>query len=443
MPKIGMRIVKSSVAVFLCFCIYQLRGEGTPFYSAIAALICMKLDVETSFKTGFTRIIGTFIGGIFGVVVLLAATQLWKLYGINYFFYITVISFMIIPIIYVTLLLKKADASYFSCVVFLSITVVHGFDVNPYIFAMNRVIDTLIGIIVSLVINAVHLPRRAQPILLACNLDQWTVKNDTFLKNYMIYRLHYMLKYGGKIIFYTRQCIGKALPFISEAAPKLPLIALHGAICYHVKAHKYLLLSRLPYTVVLQILQLIKKEGGHCFVENICHGALHIYYEGLFNDDEEKYYQNHFLIPLHHYICATPPDNQQTACIRIIDCPDRLHIYQKLLHQNFSQQVKCYLSKCLEISGEQNAVYQLEVVSVYASERNLIDKIKNAIGCTKAVIFTGEDEITEDIAVLDNEPAAKEMLQSPIEMQKNMRYLQKVLFSKRAYEKICDKRGIK
>ena len=39
LPKLGMRIVKSAVAVFLCFVIYMIRGRGVPFYSAIAAVL--------------------------------------------------------------------------------------------------------------------------------------------------------------------------------------------------------------------------------------------------------------------------------------------------------------------------------------------------------------------------------------------------------------------
>ena len=42
-PKIGLRMIKSAVAVFLCFVIYLLRGQhGMPFYSAIAAVLCMQ-----------------------------------------------------------------------------------------------------------------------------------------------------------------------------------------------------------------------------------------------------------------------------------------------------------------------------------------------------------------------------------------------------------------
>lgn len=73
MPKIGMRIVKTALAVFLCFLIDLLRNhQGAPFYSAIAAILCMQPFVSNSVKVAFNRSVGTFIGGLFGMLVLLA-----------------------------------------------------------------------------------------------------------------------------------------------------------------------------------------------------------------------------------------------------------------------------------------------------------------------------------------------------------------------------------
>ena len=45
MPKIGLRMIKTSIAVFLCFLIYVLRNEqGIVFYSCIAAVLCVQQD---------------------------------------------------------------------------------------------------------------------------------------------------------------------------------------------------------------------------------------------------------------------------------------------------------------------------------------------------------------------------------------------------------------
>ena len=153
LPKIGMRITKTFIAVFLCFLVSFIRKDGVPFYSAIAAILCMQPDVSNSIKVGLNRAIGTFIGGIFGILIL----TIFHLYipidiiMLRYF----IASLMLIPLIYITVLVKKTTASYITCVVFLSIVITHGNDINPFIFGINRMIDTLIGIGISILINKI------------------------------------------------------------------------------------------------------------------------------------------------------------------------------------------------------------------------------------------------------------------------------------------------
>ena len=43
-PKIGMRLIKTAVAVFLCFLVDFFRDGGTPFYSAIAEFSACSLN---------------------------------------------------------------------------------------------------------------------------------------------------------------------------------------------------------------------------------------------------------------------------------------------------------------------------------------------------------------------------------------------------------------
>ena len=150
LPKIGMRIVKSAVAVFLCFLIDRLRG-GVPFYSAIAAILCMQPDVTGSLKVGLNRVVGTLIGGVCGMLTLSLFVRF--LPDPDSLLRYAVLSLSIIPLIYITVLLRQNSAAYITCVVYLSITVAHGVDLVPYAFALNRVLDTLIGIAVSLGVN--------------------------------------------------------------------------------------------------------------------------------------------------------------------------------------------------------------------------------------------------------------------------------------------------
>jgi Predicted membrane protein len=152
-PKIGLRMVKSVLAVFICFMIDSLRSGSVPFYSAIAAILCMQPDVHGSKKVAINRTIGTLIGGFYGMLAIMIFKQ-FNLYSNLYLEY-TVVSITILPLIYITVLLKKHKATYITCVVYLSVVISHAGDVSPYLFAMNRIVDTLIGIFVSLGINAI------------------------------------------------------------------------------------------------------------------------------------------------------------------------------------------------------------------------------------------------------------------------------------------------
>lgn len=63
-------------------------------------------------------------------------------------------------ILYTTVLLKK-NASYFSTVVFLSIVVNHIGDQNPLLFVFNRVLDTMIGIVLAMLSICAGFPGRS------------------------------------------------------------------------------------------------------------------------------------------------------------------------------------------------------------------------------------------------------------------------------------------
>ena len=170
LPPIGKRILKSAAAVFFCLLLDQLRqGAGIVFYSCIAAVLCMQQDVSSSVRIGRNRVIGTLIGGVFGMLVLVgerwSSLDHWLLHAL-------IVSAVIIGIIYLTVLLHQTSASYISCVVFLSVVISHGHDADPFLFAMNRVLDTLIGIAVAYAVNAVHIPwRRGEGRACLCDLS--------------------------------------------------------------------------------------------------------------------------------------------------------------------------------------------------------------------------------------------------------------------------------
>lgn len=152
-PPIGTRIMKSAIAVGLCMLVYFVRtllpiGNGIPFYGALAALWCMQQYNGTTKNNAVQSSVGTLIGAAYGLVFLL----MFRLIGVTVpiIVYISA-SAVIVPVIYTTVVLNKRNASFFSCVVFLSIALTHSFDSNPYFFVLNRLIRSGVKFTISTV----------------------------------------------------------------------------------------------------------------------------------------------------------------------------------------------------------------------------------------------------------------------------------------------------
>ena len=65
---------------------------------------------------------------------------------------------MIIPTIYTTIWFEKAKCILYILCGFSQYYGRHGADGNPYMFALMRMLDTFIGILVAYAVNLIHLP---------------------------------------------------------------------------------------------------------------------------------------------------------------------------------------------------------------------------------------------------------------------------------------------
>lgn len=150
--KFGRRIQKTVLAIALCFFVDFFRG-GMPFYSVIAATLCMQKDPKMGMQAGLRRAAGTFVGGAFGFLSIL----LFQYASIEFksIPYIIIVSLMAAPIINANLLIGLPETAGFSCVVYYSVVVGHILDVAPLLFVANRILDTLIGIGVAILVNVI------------------------------------------------------------------------------------------------------------------------------------------------------------------------------------------------------------------------------------------------------------------------------------------------
>ena len=149
--RVGERTVKTVLAVYLCLLIGIVRKSDTSFYAAIAAVLCVQRTSKDSIREAFNREVATVIGGIWGMLVLLFERYFWcsPCEVLRYLF----LSVILIPIINLSVLIKRERGTFLMCVVFLCITVTHGNDESPLSFGIARILDTTIGIVIALIIN--------------------------------------------------------------------------------------------------------------------------------------------------------------------------------------------------------------------------------------------------------------------------------------------------
>ena len=141
--RIGMRIIKTVVAVFLCGVLGYLR-EASAFYSMIAAVVCIQNSAGKTIESSVNRMIGTLIGGMVGVLVVYSLDTLGILY-IELVRY-AVLAMMLIPIIEICLAIKKPGCAAMACIVFLCVTVNHSIGDTPAIYSIERLFETLVGV---------------------------------------------------------------------------------------------------------------------------------------------------------------------------------------------------------------------------------------------------------------------------------------------------------
>jgi ribosomal protein S18 acetylase RimI-like enzyme len=144
--RIGMRNIKTALAVGVCLLFFQFLGVSDGITAAIAAIICMKSSLQNSVQTGIERVIGTSIGAVLGILALLVVRH------IPYQLSTLLVTLSVVLIIYLCNIFKLQSTIVISLVVFLIILIGEK-DLPPLFFGIMRLVETIFGIIAAYLIN--------------------------------------------------------------------------------------------------------------------------------------------------------------------------------------------------------------------------------------------------------------------------------------------------
>lgn len=127
--------------------------------ACLSAVFAMRQDVNTTLSFGTSRIVGNLIGGLLGIIYFLLAKE----FNHAFIFDLFAIPFLVMILIVLADAFKINTGIIGACATLLMII----FTINEnhsFIYALDRVLDTIIGTIIAIITNHFVLPYRDTPV---------------------------------------------------------------------------------------------------------------------------------------------------------------------------------------------------------------------------------------------------------------------------------------
>lgn len=388
-PIPGQRIIRSAIAVACCFVIYYIRGQqGIPFYSALAVLQCIQPYTDSTKNMGKKRTTGTLIGAFWGLIMLLIliAVSGGKMEDMH----VSILQYLLISVftgvvLYSTVLLDCTNSSYFSCVVFLSITVNHITDENPFLFVLNRVVDTMIGVVLAILINKVHMPRKKlKDILFVSGVDDTILTKEMTLTSYSKVELNRLIDDGMKFTISsmrTPASIREALPGVHI---KNPVIAMDGAVLYDMNENAYLQKCTMSKDQAQFMTDQLKKYELAYFTNTVVDDLLVIYYEELSNISMKGVYERRRKSLYRNYVKTDQPMYENVVYLFVVDTMDKLQkFYDQVQQMEEASDYRLVLNESQYLEDYGN----IKIYHKDATRDKMLKNLKEYLGVEKTMTF--------------------------------------------------------
>lgn len=144
-PLLGMRTIKTVIAVLLSslFMVYVM--DQTPFFACIGAVVAMERTLSSSLRAAITRNIGTLTGGLVGIAVASFTENM------------LLISLGVVALIYLNNLLGRQESIVPGAIVYFATAYLNTME-QAWVYGLNRILGTFIGTLIAIGVNAVLFP---------------------------------------------------------------------------------------------------------------------------------------------------------------------------------------------------------------------------------------------------------------------------------------------
>lgn len=442
--KIGLRTIKTAISIFLCLCIFLLlKGIESlpgiadnfafkwynPFFAGIATAYSVHPGKKKSVEQAKNRCIASLIGGIIGIIVVcvyewICGNGSWptlSTQGIHEFIvpYIMVAICSILVVV-TGVALNQKPAIFVALLTFLSVTVNPNTAISnnwgEWVFGLNRIISTIVGVLVALGVNCFHLPHfNKNNDLLFCIGIEGILRDDTEkIKGFMNYKLNNAVHFGANCTLFTTRTPTTFMHLLDDVNINHPIICCSGAALYDSKSLKYLYKEEISYEDSVEIDSILKRMGITPFKNYVIDDVLHIYCEKIDNIGERLYMESKKNAP---YCSFTLGKNIEKSNVLYYLIVERIQKVNEIVDELSTRPLKDKLFIQIYDYFENSEINpELKYIKVYAKGITSLNVLKKyceehelrSVGLTTVSISNYLLENSDYAVTYHNNPAAKE-----------------------------------
>lgn len=316
--KIGLRTIKTSISVLICLGIYlglkclELLPNTpenlafliyNPFFASIATAYSIYPNKKKSVEQAKNRCIASFIGGFVGIFVTVGFEMIsgdkWPSALSSSIVelivpYILVAIFTILVIV-IGVKLNQRPAIFVSILTFLSVTI------NPnaliassfgvWLFGLNRILSTIIGVLVALGVNLFRLPHLVQnkDLLFTIGIDGMLKDDSETFEGYRNYKLNSMIFKKMNCTMYTTRMPATFMYILDDLKLNNPIVCCSGAALFDPINLKYLRTETIKYEDSVVIDNYLNTLDVTPFKYYIIQDVMNIFVEKIDNIGENLY----------------------------------------------------------------------------------------------------------------------------------------------------------
>ena len=146
--RLGMRTMKTALAVMLCILLFHATDRGSPLIAALAAVFSLRQDLTTSISFGRSRVLGNSLGGLLALIFY----YIQSFFNNDFFVELFVLPLFVVLVIVLSDGLNNNSGiiSAIATMLLIALSIPQG---ESFLYALNRVLDTFIGTIIGISLN--------------------------------------------------------------------------------------------------------------------------------------------------------------------------------------------------------------------------------------------------------------------------------------------------